>query len=529
MSRVLGVVRMAVFTRVFGAGAIADAYWMGFLIPNLSRRLFGEGALSAAFIPIYTQTLQKDPQQAEKLSRAIIGLLVAVLVALAAIGALVIVLIRPVLYAIGWSELAIHMSLIMLPYMVMICPVALLGGIQQVHGRFWATAAAPVIMNIVLITATLLVAVTFADDLIAGVYVVALALLVAGFGQVILQLIPLRQLGLRVGPLWSPAMDGIKRVVRLMAPMMIGLGAYQVAVLCSSLVAYSLGRGDVEPVYFEFFGQQIAYPMRNGAVLVFQNANLLYQFPLGVFSLAIATAIFPLMSRHAAAGDMAALRTTVNQGVSLTWFVTIPATVGLMVLAVPVSALLYEGGRFTAEDTERVAWCLQCFMVALVPYSTVLVLARAFYSLEDSRTPLRIAIPVVVLNLVLVAVLVWPIREGGIGLGTSIASIVQCVWLWRKLGARLAPQPNRLMESVAKILVCTAVMGVLLIAVRSLAAPVLDQVLPGKVFGQFDLARLVEVTIEVIVGAGSYALMAHILKIHELSTFVKLWRDRRGS
>ena len=301
VSRILGLARDAVMAACFGMSTVTDAFWIGFVVPNLFRRLFGEGALTAAFIPVYSELLEKDRQLAQRLAWVSVALLLAVLAGVTLVGE---ALLAGLLHINGGdhaSTLAIRLTMVMLPYMPMICLVALLGGILQVHHRFGPAAAAPVVLNLVMISAALGAAAWYGNDesMRAGIWFVAIGVLIAGA----IQLVWVGTAVIGEVP-WARSFMGtgtaVRSVVATMAPMALGLAVFQINTLTDSLIAWGLSAKSASDPTFFFRGRAVAYPIETGAVTALQFAQRLYQFPLGVFGVAVATAIFPALSRAAA-------------------------------------------------------------------------------------------------------------------------------------------------------------------------------------------------------------------------------------
>lgn len=439
VSRLLGMARDAVLAACFGMTALTDAFWIAFVIPNLFRRLFGEGALSAAFIPAYARSLRENPETARRLASAVLALLLIVLGAATVVGELI-------LGALAWSGrlpadagLAVRLTMIMLPYMPLICAVALIGGVLQVHGRFGPPAAAPVLLNVVMIVVAVgSVMIYPAAGQRWAIQAVAVSVVVAGVAQLVWQLAALRgceQLTCRV----RGAGPALRSVLITMLPMAVGLAVFQINTLLDSLIAWGLspsahGGGGEEVLWL--WGYSTTYPVESGAVTALQYAQRLYQFPLGVFGIALATAIFPALAKAAptpgSPGRESALdpfRDILKQGLRLTVFVGLPASLGLMVVAGPVIRVMFQHGRFTPEDTTRVTYILCGYALGVWAYSMTHVLTRAYHALGDARRPVVVSVWMVGLNLVLNLSLVWSMGAVALALSTAICAVGQVVFL----------------------------------------------------------------------------------------------------
>ena len=441
VSRITGLGRDAVLAAVFGLGAVADAFFIGFLVPNLFRRLFGEGALSAAFIPHYTELLQQDRDLARRFATLCLTLLTIVLCALTVVGELILAWLW---HATDGESLAVRLTMIMLPYMPLICLVALIGGVLQVHRRFGPPAAAPVVLNLIMIAAALWAAMGVHDStaLDGAAVAVALSVLIAGLFQLLWQTAAM----VRHAPLtfsFVGTWPTLRSMLVMMLPMLIGLAVFQINAFMDSLIAFGLSSRPGGPTHFHALGYAIHYPMHSGAVAGLQWAQRLYQFPLGVFGIAIATAIFPALA--AAVGPDADRPTDqfapiLRQGLRLTVFIGLPASVGLILLRLPLSRLVYERGAFTLDDARLVATILAGYATSIWAYSMTHVLTRGFYALKDSRTPLRISLVMVGFNLTLNAVLIWPLGAAGLAWSTAISAMGQVALLLLAIRKRV-PRP----------------------------------------------------------------------------------------
>lgn len=461
VSRMLGLVRDAVLAAVFGASMVLDAFLIGFIVPNLFRRLFGEGALTAAFIPRYTKLLKEDPALARRFASLCVVVVAMLLAGITLVGEVAL----GVWLAHAENEKTtgvLRLTMLMLPYMPMVCGVAFLGAILQVHRKFGPAAAAPVMLNVVMILAALGGAVAFANA--AGgrdwplIQTVAISVLVAG----VLQLFWLGGAVWRTAPLTAAfAGTGVhfRGMLWTMGPMVIGLGVFQINTLLDGLIAYTLAASpDSAAQSFTFLGHRYDYPMESGAVTTLTLAQRLYQFPLGVFGIAIATAIFPALA-HAAAqrnaggnhkliaaqergvetsgpGDSAGggrggaeFAAIFRRGLRLTLFIGLPASVGLVLVRVPLTRVFFEWNEFTADDALRSAAVLMGYASAVWAYSLTHVTTKAFYAVDDAMTPLKVSGVMVAFNVALNLTLIWPLGVAGLAWSTAISAAAQSIVL----------------------------------------------------------------------------------------------------
>ncbi len=509
VSRVTGLARDAVLAGLFGAGQLLDAFFVAFLVPNLFRRLFGEGALTAAFLPRYRRLLDDDPEAAGRYAAAVLREAAAWLV-----GAVLLaeaVLLGLLVAGVGGDKarLGFVLTATMLPYAPLVCGTALLGAIGQARDRFGPAAAAPVILNLGMIVAAAVAALATPEGP-ARVLVVAASVVALG----VLQLLAVRagigpvRAGVRVvSPLaeWTARDLPLAATRRAMLPMILGLGVFQVNTLLDGLLAFSLSApAAVAPgesgqaAVLHLFGRELAYPIRTGGVSTLTLAQRLYQFPLGVFGIAIATAIFPRLS--AAAGDPAAFARTLRRGLWLSLAIGLPASAGLLATRVPLARVVFERGAFDAGDAAAVARVLAGYAVAVWAYMLMHLWTRAFYAKDDATTPLKVAVAAVFLNLALNLTLVWPLGAAGMAWATAVSAVVQTIalaWILRRRGwlrgsAAGAGLPGRLPLAVVG---GTVSMALVLAAVNAVSPA-------ATLAGTGVVAQLV---LLVIVGAAVYA------------------------
>ncbi len=510
ISRVFGLIRDLAYSHFFGANQLLDAWIIAFRIPNLSRRLFGEGAASASFIPVYSETLHSDKKQAARLANTVVTVMFVLLAALVVLGEGGIWLYYKVFARTSETVLILSLSSIMLPYMLFVCMVAVLAGLLNVHRHFAAPAAAPIILNIFIIGTILITGWLAKFEARVQLFYVAVAVLVAGLVQIGMQAPALRRCGLSLRPAWGVRSERFRKILLLMGPMILGLTATQINTLADDLIAWWFSGSAEKGAFFEMFGTQIAYPMQRGSVSHLYYAQRLYQLPLGVLGISLATAIFPVMSADVARKDFSAFRATIARGLRTTVFVAVPATIGLLIVARPLVSAAFEHGRFGAEDTRMVVRTLCFYAGGLCGYFAQQILARAFYSMQDSRTPMHSALVAVSANFMLNLTLIWYLDRAGLACATAICSYLQVVILVAVLRKKLGPSIlGGLFGAFVKTIVATAFMGAL-----GFAAIFLMKNLPdGRLF---DILRLV---VTVPLAAGAYVLAAKILRIEMLSIF----------
>ncbi len=431
VSRVLGMVRDIATASLFGlaSGGVMDAFVVAIRVPNLFRRMFAEGALAASYLPVFTAVLEKDRRRAWQLASVTMTWLAVFLTVLLLAAEAVCGLIW-----LAWGDmpgmgLLLGLTATMLPYMVWICLAAQVAATLHALSHFATSALAPALLNICWLIAVWAVAPRFAPDQHSQAYVLAGAVLVAGVLQWGVQFYVLRAKGFRFDYNWAAGRNALFKIITAMGPMVLGLAVTQVNTLLDSLIAWGLAAAPDGPQNIAWLGDSVAYPMRQGAAAAVYYGERLYQFPLGVLGIAVATAIFPLLSRHAARGDRRRLGEDLTLGIRLVLLLGIPAGVGLIVLAQPLAQLLFQHGRFTPEDTARTAGMIASYATGVWAYCALPVIVRGYYALGDRITPVRVGLVAVALNLTLNLALIWPLAEIGLALSTAFAASMQVVIL----------------------------------------------------------------------------------------------------
>jgi putative peptidoglycan lipid II flippase len=497
VSRVFGMVRDMAFAHFFGAGWLFTAWTMGFKIPNLARRLFGEGAASASLIPVYSEELHNDPEQAKRLANTAVTVLFVLLAAIVLVGQVLVWCYYIFFETRTGPRLGLLLCSIMLPYMICICIVAILAGILNVHRHFAAPAAAPIVLNIFIIAGLLFTGWVMKIEAQQQVFFVAGAVLVSGLAQIAIQIPSLRASGVSIRPAWDIHCEPFRKVIIMMGPMILGLTVTQLNTLGDDIIALC------------FMNEQ-GDPLGYGAPGYLYYAQRLYQFPLGVLGISLATAIFPVMSSDAARKDYDALIKTIARGIKGAVFIAIPATAGIFLVAKPLVSAIFEHGKFTSEDTPIVALTLSFYALGLCGYFCQQVTTRAFYSIQDSKTPAKSAVYAVIANIFLNLTLIWFLGTAGLAAATAICSYLQVAILvtvlQRKIGHSIL---DGLRVTLAKTIIATAVMFLAGSAILSLMKN-----LPAGRF--FDVLRLAAVVPSAVV---VYSLAAKFLHIEMLSLF----------
>lgn len=502
VSRVLGLARDMAISNAFGVGSAASAFWTAFQVPNLSRRLFGEGAISAAGIPVLTDTLLKEGQaSADRLAGRIMGLLLVVLAGLCVLGEVVVAALFWVYGGARENALVLGLTALMLPYLVFICAAAMLGGVQNVFGHFASAAAAPVILNLFMIAAAL-GGPWLTPGETRAIVLLAAAVVASGLVQAGWQWAGVRRLGLQLPLRLDVHDEGVRRVGVAMLPMLAGLATAPINTLLGSLMAW-------------WFVPEVA--IHPGAAAekvgpaVLSLAQRLYQFPLGVFAVALATAIFPALSQHAAERDLVGLGRTLARGIRTVSFEGLPSMVGLILIRAPLVKLLFGHGEFQEwpEAAERVSFALLMYALGIWAFGVNQIVVRAFYALGDARTPMRVSMGNVLLNLALSFVLVQTgLKEAGLALATSVCAVLQVIGLLYRFAHRVGHlEWAATGRSVLRTATATAIMAGAVVGVRELLVAA--------------SSPAVQVGVLVTAGGLAFLLAAFVLRCEELRAVIR--------
>lgn len=439
LSRFAGLIRESIAFKVFGTSGIWSAFNVAFQVPNVFRRLFGEGALTAAFIPEYSNLLKQDKAKADALARLTMSALLSfsTIIVLAGEAIAWIVLSRLAPDAAGRDT--IIFTMVMLPYMPLICATAILGGMLQMHGKFAAPAAAPILLNGFMIAASTIWAWTLKSPLETSAMAVALSVTISGIVQLAWCLWALRgQVSWKRQT--ADVRENFRAMMRRFLPVTISSGTMQLSVLADSLIAG----------YVVTFGKHLPwgtpFPIDESGNAVLNYASRLYQFPLGVFGVAVATAVFPALTRAWADESTRAknFAETIRHGTRLSLFIGIPATVGLIVVGHNLCSVVFSSEVGKADEVARVARTLMGFSVAVWAYSLTHVFNKAFYAAGDTKLPMRVSLITIACNFALNLVLIWPLAEAGLAWATMITATGQCIVLGWFASKRFAPSEQRL-------------------------------------------------------------------------------------
>jgi putative peptidoglycan lipid II flippase len=497
-SRLLGLVRDAVQAAFFGTGPAADAFGVATRIPTLLRDLFAEGAMSAAFVPTFTRYLTRDGKPAAwRLGSQVVNALLVVTGALVVLG---ILLADPLArhyakeYASvpGKLEMTISLTRVNMPFLLLIALAAAYMGMLNALRRFFVPAFSPAMYNVMFIASTVIGYPIFARVGIPPVMALSVGMLLGGVAQVVVQWPTLRREGYRHQWILKPSDPGLHEVLVLMGPGSLGVAAAQINLLVNTYLATN------EP----------------GAVAALQPAFRLMYLPIGIFGVSVATAAIPELARHAAAGSHGDMRKTLSWGLRLMLMLSVPATLGLMVLAYPIVELIFQRRAFDAHSTLLVSSALVFYAPGIIGYSIVKIASPSFYSLLDARTPVTVGVVTIVANLVLNIWLDHLMGFRGLALGTAIAANINAGLLLFLLARRLGGIDGaRVFVSLLKITAASVAMAV----AAYYGEAWLHRVLPVSLLGRIELPRAIRVVGGISAGVGTLAGAAWVLRIEEFN------------
>ena len=420
MSRVLGFVRDIMMAAVLGSGAVADAFFVAFRIPNLFRRVFGEGAFNSAFIPLFARRLEgQGAEEARKFAEQVASFLVFVLIILTALAE---IFMPWIMFAMAWGfsdtpekfDLAVVMTRITFPYLIFVSLLALFSGILNAFGKFAAAAFAPVLLNVVFILVlAVLVSNGFGASELSGL-ILASAVTAAGVLQLLVVMFASRQIGmvLRIRP--PRLTPGVRRLLALGIPGVIAGGITQINIIIGTFIA----------------------TLQDGAVSWLYYADRLYQLPLGVVGIAIGVVLLPDLSRKFQEGNRAAAFESQNRSLEFSLILTLPAALALFIIPDQIISVLFERGAFSAQDTQATSLALAAFALGLPAFVLIKVFSPGFFANEDTRTPMYFAGISMIVNVVMSFALFWWIGHVGIAVATSFAGWVNALLLWKTLTNR---------------------------------------------------------------------------------------------
>jgi len=413
-SRVLGLIRDMVIATYFGSSASADAFFVAFRIPNLFRRLFAEGAFSQAFVPVLAEYKTNSTKEKVKdLVDHVAGTLSIILLIFTALG-IVTAPLTIYLFAPGFYQdpaklqLAGHMLQITFPYLLLISLTAFAASVMNTYGKFAVASFTPVLLNISLISAAIFLTPYFNPTALALAWGVA----IAGFVQLLLQFPFLARLHLLPKPKWGWHHPGVRKTLKLMTPALFGVSVSQISLLLDSILASFLQTGSVSWLYY---------------------SDRLAELPLGVFGVAIGSVILPSLSQQYAKKENDSFSKTMDWAIRLILLIAVPATIALIILAEPLLTTVFHHGEMTDRDVLMASGSLRAFALGLTAFMMIKVLAPGYFSRQDTKAPVKIAVKALAANMVLNLILIWPLAHVGLALATSLSSSLNAWLLYRGL------------------------------------------------------------------------------------------------
>ncbi len=459
LSRILGLVRDIAMAALFGNGLVMDAFSIAFRVPNLARSLFGEGALTAAFLPVFVGELQKP-------GRASAWRLASALLVVLAVGLSILVLLAElVLWGASYvwtfsheAQVLVSLLAVMLPYLVLICLAAQTSTLLQSLGHFTWPALLPVLLNVIWIACVWWIAPRFSTPE-AQITAIALAVVVGGVIQLAAPVPKLYQLGFRFDRAWRDAWPQLAFVAKAVVPVILGLAVTQFNTLADSLIAWIFSQPESGDLTMNLPGQP-PYPLSAGTASALYFGQRMYQFPLGVFGVALGTVMFPLLSAHARRGRFDLLRGDLALGLKLVLLVGLPASLGLCLLSRELTVAVFQHGRFDANDVSQTVGITAAYSAAVWAYCGLLIVNRGYYAVGDRITPLRVGLATAALNVCLNLTLIWFLGGWGLALATAVASIVQLAgvtWLFQRRVGQI--DWRDLLRTGSRAVLATAAMG----------------------------------------------------------------------
>lgn len=502
MSRITGLVRESVMAKMFGAGLTYDAFMLGFRIPNLTRDLFAEGALSSAFVPIFTEYLStRSKEEAGRLLNLVATALIVIVGALCALGVFfapaLVHLLAPGYAAVpGKFELAVKMTRVMFPFLLLVALAALVMGVLNASNRFGVPAISSTFFNLGSVGFGIVLGVLLGPKLhISPIEGMSIGVVLGGALQFCWQLPTLYGLGYRLAPAFHWSDPGMTRILRLMVPAILGNAAVQINVMVNTIFASNIHdprTGLDGPVSW------LAYAFR------------FMQLPLGLFGVAMASATLPSISRSAAAGNLDEFRKTLSHSLGMVFLLTLPSSIGLIVLGRSIIGAIYQHGRFHLYDTEQTARALSCYAIGLTGYAAIKVLSPAFYALGDARTPMLVSLASILINYAAASTMIRlaGLGHAGLALSTSAVALFGFLVLFGILRGRIGGIYGRaLAAQLGKVAIASLAMA----AVVAASSHFMSTRLGVSQFG-----HLADLAVSIPLGLGAYYAACRWLGVSDI-------------
>ena len=429
LSRMLGLLRDVVTAATFGmsAGGVMDAFVAAFRLPDVARRFFGDGSLGVSFIPVFSQVWHDDPKKAWILLSVTLYWVFIYLLGFVLVGELLCWIGIHYFHPEGRVFLTAHLLSLLLPYLILICMAAICSAAMQALGQFTISTLVPPILNLIWLFGLLVVIPLYTTEPENQCYLLTICILIAGIIQFVIHLPSLRKNGFRVHLNFAAVAPEVKKIFENFFPKIFGLTSIHLNILSATCIAWFFSGGTGEPM--RWLGGVITYPLRSGSAAAIYYSERMYEFPQGLIGLAIAMAIYPLLSRHAAQKDFKALSDDLTLGLRIQFMLAIPAGCGLMLLADSFVHLFFQRGAFSAADTIRTGEMVFWFATGIWAFCALPIIVRAFYTLGDIRTPCQQGLFGLLLNIVLGLILIFPMKDQGLALAASLTAGIQSILL----------------------------------------------------------------------------------------------------
>lgn len=505
ISRILGYVKDMILARYFGATGTADVFFVAFRVPNLLRELFAEGSMSSAFIPVVTEYQTKHGR--DEANRLVSSTFIFILIFVGIICALGIIFAPVIVSAIAPGFLkepekfsnTVLLTRIMFPFLLFISLAALTMGALNTRGVFFIPALAPAMLNIVIIVCVLTLSMQFTDPIVA----VAIGVTAGGLVQFLIQVPSFFKQGYKlftVHDFWHP---GLKRIGLLIIPSTAGLAVAQINIFISTILASYLAEGSITYLY---------YSMR------------LIQFPIGIFGVAMGMAVLPALSEHSVKGEMEKVKEDFSFALRLLFFITVPAMIGLIALNVPIVSTLFQRGKFEYAATIGTSDALMFYSLGIWAIVGVRVITATFYSLQDTKTPVKVAAAAMIINVIFSFLLMKPMRHNGLAFANAIASGCNFVLLFYFLRKRLGGiGTKRILNSFTKTFIASAIMG---LAGWFIARNEIWLISEIWTLSGYGLKKAVYLSSTIIICGVIYMFFSYLLKSEELGYIIEKVKEK---
>jgi len=499
LSRILGLIRDIIIAHFFGTSLNADAFFVAFRIPNVLRRLVAEGSLTVAFIPVFTEDLKKKPKgealELANISFTLLTGILAFLVILGIIGApLIVRIIAPGFVKDPHKiQLTILLTRLIFPYIFFISLVGLCMGILNSFRHFAAPAFSPVLLNLSLILCVLLLS----SHLKKPVLSLAIGVLIGGMAQLLLQIPFLHHYGINFRPNFHFYHPSIKKIGALLLPSLFGFAVYQLNIFVSTLLASFLPTGSISYLYY---------------------ADRLFQLPLGIFVVSLGSALLPTISAQIAVEDQEGFDESICFALRMSFLIAFPAMVGLMSLCTPIMSILFFRGEFHYEAVQKSAQALFCYAIGLVPVAATRVIMSAFYSLQDTKTPVKVAFVAFLFNLFFSLLLMKPLKHSGLALATSFSSYINMALLFNMLKKKIGRTfiSGTLIAYIIKVMLASAAMGVIVLSISKTG--------DWKAAG-IAMDKVNALLCSILAGTTVFFTISYMLGIQEMRMILSLGRE----